>query len=110
MSGIIDHWGDYGKALQPWAGPGHWHDMDMLLVGTISQDHDGGSTGQRCISLDEERTQMAIWSISSAPLIMGNDMRVRGPSLSASCCSPRPAVPARLNQPGRCSQVTVQPW
>ena len=55
--------------------------MDMLLVGTISQGHDGGTAGQRCISLDEERTQMAIWSISSAPLIMGNDMRVRRASL-----------------------------
>lgn len=31
--------------------------------------------GNGCISLDEERTQMAIWSIVAAPLIMGNDMR-----------------------------------
>jgi len=23
LSSIIDHWGDYGSALQPWAGPGH---------------------------------------------------------------------------------------
>lgn len=27
---IIDHWGDYGLALQPFAGPGHWHDMVCL--------------------------------------------------------------------------------
>jgi len=63
MSSIIDHWGDYGSALQPWAGPGHWHDMDMLLIGA------------KCITPDEERTQMAIWSISASPLIMGNDLR-----------------------------------
>lgn len=37
--------------------------MDMLLI------------GNGCVSHDEERTQMAIWSISASPLIMGNDMR-----------------------------------
>jgi hypothetical protein len=31
--------------------------------------------GNDCISDDEARTQMAIWSISAAPLIMGNDLR-----------------------------------
>jgi hypothetical protein len=31
--------------------------------------------GNNCITPDEERTQMAIWSIVAAPLIMGNDMR-----------------------------------
>jgi len=63
LSSIIDHWGDYALPLQATAGPGHWHDMDMLLI------------GNGCISTDEERTQMAIWSISASPLIMGNDLR-----------------------------------
>lgn len=63
LSSIIDHWGDYGESLVPFAGPGHWHDMDMLLVGA------------KCVTEDEEKTQMAIWSISAAPLIMGNDLR-----------------------------------
>merc|ERR1712070_647545 len=31
--------------------------------------------GNTCINDDEARTQMAIWSISAAPLIMGNDLR-----------------------------------
>merc|ERR1712019_151844 len=48
---------------QPWAGPGHWHDMDMLLI------------GNGCIKPAEEQTQMALWSISASPLIMGNDLR-----------------------------------
>jgi len=49
--------------LQLWAGPGHWHDMDMLLI------------GNDCVTTDEQKTQMAIWSISASPLIMGNDLR-----------------------------------
>jgi len=63
LGSIIDHWGDYGASLVPWAGPGHWHDMDMLLIGSS------------CVTEDEERTQMAIWAISASPLIMGNDLR-----------------------------------
>jgi hypothetical protein len=63
LSGIIDHWGDYGSSLVPAAGPGHWHDMDMLLIGA------------HCVTVSEEKTQMAIWSISASPLIMGNDLR-----------------------------------
>jgi len=72
---IIDHWGHYGTSLQPFAGPGHWHDMDMLLVGAVSQGRDGGKKGERCVSHAEEQTQMAIWAISASPLIMGNDLR-----------------------------------
>jgi len=60
---IIDHYGDYGEYLQQWAAPGHWNDPDMLLI------------GNDCITDDEARTQMAIWSILAAPLIMGNDLR-----------------------------------
>jgi|EP01046_Picozoa_sp_COSAG06_P074266 alpha-N-acetylgalactosaminidase len=59
LGSIIDHWGDYGLSLQPFAGPGHWHDMDMLLI------------GNGCVTHDEEMTQMAIWAISASPLIMG---------------------------------------
>ena len=56
LSRIIDHWAQYGSAMQPWAGPGHWHDADMLLI------------GNGCITLEEEQTQMAIWAIIAAPL------------------------------------------
>jgi len=75
LGGIIDHWGDYALSLQAFAGPGHWHDMDMLLIGSVSGGHDGGKLGERCVSLVEERTQMAMWAISASPMIMGNDMR-----------------------------------
>lgn len=60
---IIEHWGQYGEVMVATAGPGHWHDPDMLLIGA------------GCLTSEEERTQMAIWSIVAAPLVMGNDLR-----------------------------------
>ena len=46
---LIRAQGNYSAALAPWAGPGHWHDPDMLTIGV-----DG-------ISLDAMRSNMAIW-------------------------------------------------
>eukprot|EP00930_Biecheleria_cincta_P095308 TRINITY_DN87286_c0_g1_i1.p1 TRINITY_DN87286_c0_g1~~TRINITY_DN87286_c0_g1_i1.p1 ORF type:complete len:503 (-),score=63.71 TRINITY_DN87286_c0_g1_i1:211-1719(-) len=60
---IIEHWGQYNDLMAQTAGPGRWHDPDMLLIGA------------GCLSRHEEQTQMAIWSIVAAPLIMGNDLR-----------------------------------
>jgi hypothetical protein len=67
MQGVAEHWGNYSAALAPWAAPGHWHDPDMLTIGV-----DG-------ISLDAMRTNMALWCIMAAPLIMGNDVRTLQP-------------------------------
>ena len=44
------------------AGPGGWNDPDMLEVGN------GG------MSSDEYRTHLSLWSLLSAPLLLGNDV------------------------------------
>ena len=43
--------------------PGHWNDPDMLEIGN------GG------MNAEEYRTHMSLWSMLSAPLIAGNDLR-----------------------------------
>ena len=63
LSSIIAHWGEYSEVLAEVAARGHWNDPDMLLI------------GNGCITDDEARTQMALWSIFAAPLVMGNDLR-----------------------------------
>ena len=63
LADVIEHWGNYSEVLANASGPGRWNDPDMLLIGNT------------CITDDEARSQMAIWSISAAPLIMGNDLR-----------------------------------
>jgi hypothetical protein len=59
---IVDHFGDASEALAR-NFTGGFNDMDMLIIGA------------GCLSEAEERTQMAVWSVMAAPLIMGNDLR-----------------------------------
>ena len=51
------------NGLEPFAGPGHWNDPDMLEVGN------GG------MSRDEYRTHLGLWALLAAPLLAGNDLR-----------------------------------
>ncbi|OHS95043.1 hypothetical protein TRFO_38776 [Tritrichomonas foetus] len=61
---IIDKWGNTPEWAK-YAGPGHWNDPDQLMIGLK-----GGK-----ITKIEGETQMAIWAIVAAPLIMSNDLR-----------------------------------
>ncbi|MEO8597954.1 MAG: glycoside hydrolase family 27 protein [Candidatus Solibacter sp.] len=53
------------------AGPGHWNDPDMLEIGN------GGMTDT------EYETHMSLWSLLSAPLLAGNDIRDMKPATAA---------------------------
>ena len=48
------------------AGPGHWNDPDMLVVGNPG------------LSISEQKTQFAIWAILAAPLYISADLRTIG--------------------------------
>lgn len=48
--------------LEPFAGPGHWNDPDMLEVGNGGMNH------------DEYVTHMSLWVLLAAPLLAGNDL------------------------------------
>lgn len=60
---IIDFYAERQDKLQPLAGPGHWNNPDMLLIGNYG------------LNLKQSKTQMAIWAILAAPLIMATDLR-----------------------------------
>ncbi|MGW1377390.1 NPCBM/NEW2 domain-containing protein [Streptomyces sp. NPDC002446] len=53
--------------LAPYAGPGHWNDPDMLEIGN------GGMTDT------EYRSHFSLWSMMSAPLLIGSDLRKATP-------------------------------
>jgi hypothetical protein len=50
---------------QPYAGAGRWNDYDSIEVGNGS--HDG-------LNADERQTQLSLWALASAPLILGVDL------------------------------------
>lgn len=53
----------FGQAgLEQFAGPGHWNDPDMLQI------------GNRGLNEDEDRTQMSLWCLLAAPLIVSSDL------------------------------------
>ncbi|XP_035649954.1 alpha-N-acetylgalactosaminidase-like [Oncorhynchus keta] len=60
---IADWFFNNQDVLQPAAGPGRWNDPDMLVVGDFG------------LSMDQSRSQMALWAIMAAPLFMSNDLR-----------------------------------
>ncbi|XP_036295885.1 alpha-galactosidase A isoform X2 [Pipistrellus kuhlii] len=78
-----NHWRNFGDIYDSWqsiktilawtsanqwtlvraAGPGGWNDPDMLVIGNFG------------LSWDQQVTQMALWAIMAAPLLMSNDLR-----------------------------------
>ncbi|XP_066490442.1 alpha-N-acetylgalactosaminidase [Tiliqua scincoides] len=60
---IVDWYSANQDVLQPVAGPGHWNDPDMLIIGNFA------------LSDEESRSQMALWTVLAAPLFMSTDLR-----------------------------------
>eukprot|EP00096_Caligus_rogercresseyi_P009070 TRINITY_DN3015_c0_g1_i1.p1 TRINITY_DN3015_c0_g1~~TRINITY_DN3015_c0_g1_i1.p1 ORF type:complete len:460 (-),score=25.85 TRINITY_DN3015_c0_g1_i1:338-1717(-) len=69
--GIVDFFGENQDTFISVAGPGHFNDPDMLIIGDYS------------LSLDQSEYQMAIWATLAAPLIMSNDLRGLRPEFKA---------------------------
>ncbi|XP_068693628.1 alpha-N-acetylgalactosaminidase-like isoform X1 [Montipora foliosa] len=60
---IVDHFAENQDTYIAAAGPGHWNDPDMLVVGDFG------------LNYEQSKAQFALWSILAAPLIMSNDLR-----------------------------------
>ncbi len=55
----------------PFAGPGHWNDPDMLVVGYVSV---GSAIHASNLTPDEQYTHISLWCLLSAPLLIGCDL------------------------------------
>ena len=57
--------------LHPYAGPGHWNDPDMLVVGKVGwSDHLRDSR----LTPDEQYTHISLWSLLAANMLIGCDL------------------------------------
>jgi alpha-galactosidase len=64
-----------------YAGPGHWNDLDMLIIGKANWpmklgDYDIPGTEPRPTQLtkDEQLTHMTLWSMMASPLLFSSDL------------------------------------
>jgi len=55
----------------PYAGPGHWNDPDMLVVGWVGW---GPNLHPSRLTPDEQYTHISLWCLLSAPLLIGCDL------------------------------------
>ncbi|TWJ01563.1 putative Ig domain-containing protein [Mucilaginibacter frigoritolerans] len=55
----------------PYAQPGHFNDPDMLVVGEVGW---GSNQHKSQLTPDEQYTHISLWSLLSAPLLIGCDM------------------------------------
>jgi alpha-galactosidase len=60
------------RGLETYAGPGHWNDTDMLVVGLRGRSRE--ITGTGCTDT-EYRTHFSLWCMLAAPLMIGCDVR-----------------------------------
>ena len=74
---IGDYWGmvyEYiGKqvGLEKYAGPGHWNDPDMLVVGNVGW---GPSLHPTELTPHQQISHITLWAILAAPLLIGCDL------------------------------------
>ena len=54
----------------PFAGPGHWNDPDMLVVGKVGW----GDPHETPLTADEQYSHISLWCMLSAPLLLGCNM------------------------------------
>lgn len=58
--------------LYNYAQPGHWNDPDMLVVGKVGLW--AGKPVPTQLSADEQYSQVSLWCLLSAPLLIGGDL------------------------------------
>lgn len=74
---ITDTWGSMSgigfsqNGHEKYAGPGHWNDPDMLVVGNVGWSANLHPTR---LTPNEQYTHISLWCLLSAPLLIGCDM------------------------------------
>ncbi|MEO9022136.1 MAG: glycoside hydrolase family 27 protein [Ginsengibacter sp.] len=66
---------DINANLATYAGPGHWNDPDMLIVGLRGSKGPAGDLGGNGCNDIEYQSNMSLWCIMASPLIATNDVR-----------------------------------
>jgi alpha-galactosidase len=71
--GISEIWNKHPQ-WQPFSGPGHWADPDMLVLGWLGADWSDGKLHKSRLTDNEQYTHFSLWCLWSAPLFLGCDL------------------------------------
>lgn len=92
---IQDHWGSIrgiGRAQLRWLphrSEGHWNDPDILQIGRIGTPNQKNTTFRPSrLSQTEQRYQMTLWCMLSAPLLISSDLENLSPETKALLTDP----------------------
>lgn len=66
---------DRQVGLERFAGPGHWNDPDMLVIGLQGKGKSASNDGAAGCTVAEYEAQMGLWCLLSAPLLVTCDIR-----------------------------------
>jgi hypothetical protein len=61
-------------AWEKYAKPGNWPDADMLPIGELRPSAGWGEPRASRLTLDEQRTELTLWSMARSPLIIGANL------------------------------------
>ncbi len=77
------------EKLWKYAGPGHWNDPDMLIVGNYGKGLATGGNGLYKGMTDVEyQTHFSLWCMFAAPLLASNDLRSMNEATAAILTNP----------------------
>jgi alpha-galactosidase len=71
--------------ISRYSTPGHWNDPDMLIVGKVSW---GAELHPTRLTPNEQLTHITLWSMLSAPLLLGCDLTQMDPFTQAMMTNP----------------------
>jgi alpha-galactosidase len=80
---VHDNWKNVARSAfdqddwAPYSRPGHFNDLDMLVIGVLGWGR--GRPHSTHLTPDEQYTQISMWSLLSAPLILGCDLQKLDP-------------------------------
>ena len=69
--GQTDPQGPPSDKWAPYAGPGHWNDPDMMVLGVVNF---GGKQHPTRLTPDEQYLHMTQWCMACSPLLLGCDL------------------------------------
>jgi len=87
---ITDTWNSMSKigfnqaGQEQYAGPGHFNDPDMLVVGLVGW---GPQLHPSRLNADEQYTHISLWSLLDSPLLIGCDMTRLDPFTQNLLCN-----------------------